>query len=174
MWILILWNCFILYFRHKNITVIKITSFVKSYSFSLDYGHLYNMDNIHVWNAVLIDNTYHHVDCSWGALPINGKRISNGDIEDVEHFFFTSPEIIGEMCWKPDLSNFCGKSYIQNSYQRQTQWIIKYFAKTNWTWVNICVQCPWGKMCTRIFRQSVPVRYCTRNTWCSVIVSSVT
>jgi hypothetical protein len=44
------------------------------------------MDNIHVWNAVLIDNTYHHVDCSWGALPINGRRISNGDIEDVEHF----------------------------------------------------------------------------------------
>ena len=76
----------------------KITSFVKSYGFTLDYGHLYNMDNIHVWNAVLIDNTYHHVDCSWGALPINGRRINNGDIEDVEHFFFTSPEIIGDMC----------------------------------------------------------------------------
>ena len=63
----------------------------------MDYQHIDDGD-LHVWNAVLIDNTYHYIDCTWAALPVSGQKPSTCDIEDTEHFFFTSPEVVGDLC----------------------------------------------------------------------------
>lgn len=84
--------------RLRNITVIKIFSFVQNYSFKLDYDSLNDVKNVHVWNAVLINNSFHFVDCCWGALPVSGQKIRRNDIEDGDKFFLTSPEIVGDLC----------------------------------------------------------------------------
>ncbi|XP_076079045.1 kyphoscoliosis peptidase-like isoform X1 [Mytilus galloprovincialis] len=79
----------------KNIKVIRLNSCMKSYSFILDYEKLDNKYNVHVWNAVLIDNIYHHVDCTWGALPVSDQKYGT---DGTEQFFFTSTDVIGDLC----------------------------------------------------------------------------
>lgn len=83
--------------RLKNISSIRLYSPVKSHSFIPELSQIDSNNRYHVWNAVLINRSYHHVDCTWAAIPVKNRKLRN-DVKDVDCFFFTSSGLVGDWC----------------------------------------------------------------------------